>query len=264
MKEFMSNREKSRNISNILGVSLAVGIHLAAALLISFNGLTYIYPPPEESSFVLDFTNDFEQIESVYGKEPVAEEIDRTKPVELVRRSESPIQDMTPNEAPAQEPDNFGDIDTPVPEPEPEKPKVDPRASFPGMSKKPTESGAAHSAETPSKRFSSGQADGNSSNAIESGKPNARLEGRRVDGNLAIPEYKSQESGIVVVTIIVDVYGNVTNAIPGAPGTTVDDKTLWAAARNAAMQTRFSKLDKITSDTPTKQEGTITYIFKLK
>ena len=50
----------------------------------------------------------------------------------------------------------------------------------------------------------------------------------------------------------------------GAPGTTVDDKDLWNEARNAAMRTRFTKVDKITADTPQLQEGTITYIFKLK
>ena len=43
-------------------------------------------------------------------------------------------------------------------------------------------------------------------------------------------------------------------------GTTVTDKSLWAAARNAAMGTRFKQK----MDAPAMQQGTITYVFKLK
>ena len=68
----------------------------------------------------------------------------------------------------------------------------------------------------------------------------------------------------MVVSIWVDVYGNVRNAIAGAPGTTIDDKTLWSEARNAAMKTHFTRLNNITESTPELQEGKITYIFKLK
>jgi len=58
----------------------------------------------------------------------------------------------------------------------------------------------------------------------------------------------------------VDQYGNVTEAIPGAEGTTVTDKTLWNAARNAAMKAHFN----MDAHAPAVQSGTITYIFKLK
>ena len=60
------------------------------------------------------------------------------------------------------------------------------------------------------------------------------------------------------IDLIVDQYGKVTNAIPGAAGTTVQDKQLWEAAKKAAYQAVFN----ISSDAPTVQEGTITYIFK--
>lgn len=36
----------------------------------------------------------------------------------------------------------------------------------------------------------------------------------------------TQKSGTVVVTILVDTYGNVTKAQPGAEGTTVDNSEL--------------------------------------
>ena len=79
-------------------------------------------------------------------------------------------------------------------------------------------------------------------------------------GNIPRPNYNSQENGTVVVTIWVDNYGTVQKALPGADGTTVTDKTLWAAARKAAMETHFN----MSADAPALQEGTITYIFNLK
>ena len=42
--------------------------------------------------------------------------------------------------------------------------------------------------------------------------------------------------GKVVVKIMVDQYGKVTNAIPGVAGTTVQDKRLWEAAKEAAYK----------------------------
>ena len=69
-----------------------------------------------------------------------------------------------------------------------------------------------------------------------------------------------QESGKVVVDIWVDNYGSVQKAVAGAEGTTVTDKTLWQAARKAAMGAQFN----LSADAPAMQKGTITYIFKLK
>jgi hypothetical protein len=64
----------------------------------------------------------------------------------------------------------------------------------------------------------------------------------------------------VVVEIWVNKSGNVTKALAGAQGTTVSNPTLWAAARVAAMKTHFNQ----SVDAPELQQGTITYIFKLK
>ena len=132
------------------------------------------------------------------------------------------------------------------------------------MSRNESTAGTPHVAPESTPHFSEGQSDGNSQNAVTEGRSNAHLLGRRVDGNLAEPKYDKQESGIVIVTIWVDIYGTVQKAVPGAPGTTVDDAVLWNEARSAAMRTHFTKVDKITAETPQLQEGTITYIFKLK
>ena len=265
MKEYLERRKRNSAFSTATGIAVTVVLHVAAVVFISFHGMKYIWPPPAEQTFLIDFTTEQEIIQPKYGKEPVAEQVDLEKPVELVQRSESPVVDNTPNETPAQEPDAFGDVEVPTPPVEPEQPKIDPRAAFPGMGKKDSNAGTAHAARDSSNTFKAGQADGNSAtNAITEGRSNAHLLGRRVDGDLIKPDYKLQNSGVVIVTIWVDVYGNVQKAIPGAPGTTVDDKNLWNEARNAAMRTHFTKVSNITEDTPQLQEGTITYIFKLK
>lgn len=85
------------------------------------------------------------------------------------------------------------------------------------------------------------------------------LNGRKVVGTIAKPEYTVQESGTVVVAIWVDAYGNVVKAQPGAEGTTVDNSALWNSARKAALATHFNA----DADAPALQKGTIRYIFKL-
>ena len=92
------------------------------------------------------------------------------------------------------------------------------------------------------------------------GSANANLKGRTVAGSLPKPSYGVQAEGIVVVQIKVDQYGNVTEAIPGAAGTTATNKELWNAACNAAMKAHFN----MKADAPALQTGTITYVFRLK
>ena len=124
----------------------------------------------------------------------------------------------------------------------------------------PACSPAAHAAADSSALFKAGQAVGNTASGRTDGKPNAHVQGRSTVGNIPRPVYNVQESGIVVVNIVVDNYGNVVRAVPGGDGTTVLDKTLYAAARNAAMDTHFN----MSADAPAMQEGTITYYFNLK
>jgi TonB family protein len=105
-----------------------------------------------------------------------------------------------------------------------------------------------------------GHALGNTKVGETSGEPKANLKGRTLNGTLPRPSYPVQANGTVVVKIWVDNYGTVQKAIAGAEGTTVTDKELWNAARKAAMRASFN----MSADAPAMQEGTITYIFKLK
>ena len=112
-----------------------------------------------------------------------------------------------------------------------------------------------------SEDVSAGHPKGNTTSGKTTGAPNARLEGRSVNGTLPRPNYSVQESGKVVVKIWVDNYGNVQKAVAGAEGSTVTDKNLWNAARKAALGAHFNINTDV--DAPALQEGTITYIFKL-
>ena len=256
MNPYLRERKKESDASTVAGIVLTISIHLAGALLCGFTGIKYLYPPPQEQTFLIDFEEEPQSVvrRQKHGRQPQAEEIDKTKPVELVQRSSSPVQSEKSNLTAEGKPDDFGDVETPV-----QKEEIDKNALFPGMSKKDS-SLAPHGAKDPKAEFKAGQPKGNTSVGKTDSAPNARVKGRSTLGALPRPDYTVQDEGTVVVDIWVDNYGNVTKAVPGAMGTTVSNQTLWAAARAAAMKAHFNQ----SADAPALQQGTITYIFKLK
>ncbi|MBE9468849.1 MAG: hypothetical protein IMY72_11115 [Bacteroidetes bacterium] len=74
------------------------------------------------------------------------------------------------------------------------------------------------------------------------------------------PEYNLQLSGIVVVEVTVDQYGNVVKTNPGIKGSTTLDATLLNAAQKAALKAKFD----VKHNAPAYQKGTITYHFILQ
>lgn len=255
MKPYLREREKESKVSTVTGIVLTVAVHVLACLLFVFSGLKYIYPPPQEQTFVIDFQEEEQPVRrQTFGRQPQAEEVDRTKPIELIQRSESPAISQKENKTAIAKPDEHGDVEVPAP-----KEEINQNALFPGMSKKDS-SLAPHGAEESSATYKAGHPKGNTTVGKAEGAPNAHLKGRSTLGALPKPSYSVQNEGIVVVDIWVDNYGNVQKAIAGGQGTTVTDKSLWAAARAAAMKAHFNQ----SMDAPALQQGTITYIFKLK
>lgn len=82
----------------------------------------------------------------------------------------------------------------------------------------------------------------------------------RTHYSLPNPKYDSQSEGLVVVEIIVDKEGRVTQATAGKKGTTTTDTHLWEAAQKAALQAKFDRKP----DAPAFQKGTINYRFRLQ
>jgi len=262
MQPYQRTREKREKTASVAGVAATLCVHALALVVLLTSGLKYLDPPPpERSSLVIEFEEDVLPAKSMttqVGQEPQAEEIDLEREVELVQKAESPTVSDRPNVTPATRPDAHGDVE--VPTPPVEEPKLDPRASFPGMSSKESDATTPHSAAEASEGFKAGQPDGNTPEGKTEGSANAHVKGRNVVGTLPKPSYATQTEGVVVVQVKVDQYGTVTEAVPGAEGTTATDKNLWAAARNAALKAHFN----MDANAPAVQTGTITYIFKLK
>ena len=262
MQPYQRSRIKREKAARVTGVVATLGIHALALVVLLTSGLKYLDPPPpERTSLVIEFEEEVlanRPMITRVGQEPQAEEIDLEREVELVQKAEAPTVSDRPNVTPATRPDTHGDVEQT--KPPVEEPKLDPRASFPGMSSKDNDATTPHSAAEAAEGFKAGQPDGNTPEGKTEGHANAHVKGRTVMGTLHKPDYDFQKEGIVVVQIKVDQYGNVTEAIPGAEGTTVTDKNLWTAARNAAMKTSFNQ----SANAPALQTGTITYIFKLK
>lgn len=78
--------------------------------------------------------------------------------------------------------------------------------------------------------------------------------------HLPKPDFTILREGIVVVEITVDRNGKVISATAGGKGSTIADKTLWEAAKKAALESKFNTK----GDAPERQIGTITYHFKLQ
>lgn len=230
MEEYRRIRERRAKAASATGVLLTVVFHLALGFFAVYNGLGYIYPPPQERVFVIDF-----------GEAPaeVGMAGEDTGSAPEVPAQEQKAEALTENGS-----DDFGDVESAQPKSE----EIDLRSLFPSVSgKADKDTLAAHSA-----------------GARQTGKagkgPNAQVAGRSTVGDIPKPVYTGQETGTVVVKVWVDKWGEVKKAQAGDDGTTVNDATLWAAARKAAMETHFS----ISADAPALQEGTITYIFNLK
>lgn len=99
-----------------------------------------------------------------------------------------------------------------------------------------------------------GSGDGSGKNGIEH-----TLTGRKAQ-ILSKPNYVCNETGTVVVEIIVDQNGNVIRAKPGIRGSTTASSCLYDKAREAALRTKFNA----NADAPEEQKGTIVYNFSLK
>jgi TonB family protein len=256
--QYITEQEKQVTRSKITGSVLTVVVHAVLIAGFAVSGFTYLDPPPPEKEQILI---DFEEIEVKKpeqrrdGTRPRAEE--PSKEIKLVQQSEAQHLGTKTNEAPEATVGDKGDVEVP----EPPRKEINKRALFAAANNKTEKDTlAAQTAREVTDALKAGHALGNTKVGETSGEPKANLKGRTLNGTLPRPSYPVQANGTVVVKIWVDNYGTVQKAIAGAEGTTVTDKELWNAARKAAMGASFN----MSADAPAMQEGTITYIFKLK
>ena len=258
-RQYIRERDRQSKVSRTTGVVLTVSVHACLIACCFFSGFTYLDPPPPEKEQILI---EFEEVEikkpkqTWRGTSPRAEV--PSKEINLVQQSQAQNLGTKTNEAPEATTGDQGDIE--VPEPPREKP-IDRRALFSAADNKTEKDTlAAQTAREVTDALKAGHALGNKETGETRGEPKAKLAGRTVNGTLPRPSFGVQAEGTVVVDIWVDNYGQVQKAVAGAEGTNVTDKTLWQAARKAALGAHFN----MSADAPALQKGTVTYIFKLK
>jgi len=246
--------------SKFCGIVLTAAFHAILSVICVSSGLKYIYPPPREKSIVMEFVQEDEPVpvERKVGREPRSASPKPDKKVELVQKSEAPLKGSKANQA--QESTVGPDGDVEVPEP-PRKKEINRRALFSAADNNSNKDTlAAQTASRVSDALKAGNPEGNTRTGKTDGEPSAKLEGRDVMGSLPLPQYTVQDAGKIVVRITVDRQGRVTSATPGAQGTTVMNRKMWEAAKQAALKANFNQ----SSSAPESQSGTITYIFKLR
>ena len=250
----LTKQQKQTQEGKRIGMVLTIAFHVVLLFVLGITGFKLVYPPPAEKGILLEIPLEEVPQKAVPKKspEPRAPEADPTKEVNIVQKAKAPLQSEKSDAGKPATAQGKGDVEIPEP-----KREIDKRALFPSADNK-KDTGKPQTAEEASPELKAGHSKGNTENGKLNGKPSVRLEGRSTLGALPLPAYTVNESGTVVVQIVVNEKGIVTNAIPGQKGTTTNNPTLWAEARKAALKARFSP-----SDAPT-QVGYITYVFILK
>lgn len=249
------------------GLITTVLVHIGLLLIFAFFGMTYMEPPPEEEGITINFgysdvgRNNNEQNNPTPTPTPPTETQQAEPTPQEVVEEEIITQDV--EEAPAIQEDKKKEKVEEVPEPKKEEPKPDKNLSEAINKWKNTknESGGGDGETDQSGNQGSQDGDKNSKNYTGGGVGDGisfSLEGRSMVGKPIIRD-NSQEAGKVVVDIIVDKYGKVVRATPGARGSTTASSQLYKIAKEAALNTKFNA----NPDAREEQKGQMTFIFIL-
>lgn len=256
------NQEKNKK----KGLWTTILVHLALLLIFAFFGMSYTIPPPEEEGITINFgfvdagsgavqasSPETTQQEKVEEQEEVVEEVEEVD-------SQNDVLEQSSEESVSinkkEEKKKVEEKKEEVPEPDKNlndalnrwKNKKDVKSEGDGTTDQAGDQGSQ-------------DGDPNSRNYIGGGSGNGtsfNLSGRSM---LSSPKIKdnSQDEGQVVVDIIVDKYGKVQRATPGARGSTTTSPILYKKAKEAAMSTQFNA----NPNAPEEQKGQMTFIFIL-
>jgi len=166
-------------------------------------------------------------------------------------------KDPTPTTQPKPTPTTSNEQAASTSQTQPTQPATNPNASFRGRNKGTGTEGKG--AATGSGQ--AGSVDGTQGASGGTGKGNgplvSGLGNRKPIGVVPSPPKLTNKQGVVVVTIYVNRQGKVTNAEPGAKGSTIVEKSILQAAKAAALKATFTA----DPNAPESQRGTITYRF---
>jgi colicin import membrane protein len=260
------------------GILATLIFHGVALLLLLLSYITLSKPSPSEGGILINFGN----VESAYGPdEPaknnaVSEAAAVPEPQTKSASAEEGVMTQDFEDAPAvkkTEPvkKTKKTVEKPVVT---EKKAVD-KPKAPTVNRKALYSNksTAGQSETSTGSSSEGIYKGSGNMGDVTGTPESDNYSKGLGGNgigfdlngrssihLQKPDFNVLKEGIVVVEITVDRSGNVISATPGVKGSTLVDNTLYAAAKRAALNSKFN----VKTDAQEKQIGNITYHFKLE
>ena len=257
--------EEKEDRNKRIGITTSVVFHLILLLLFAFFGLSYMEPPPEEEGITINFgyTDAGRQSENentpAEQSEVVPEEVNTEQPTPQETVNEE-ILTQEDSEAPSIDKEEKKEQEQVV---EKEEPKPDKNLSDALNRWKTNKSKPGGGDGTTDQAGDQGDINGdpNSNNYEGGGFGNGNtfsLAGRKLLSSPKI-EDNSQEEGKVVVDIIVDRYGKVLRATPGARNSTTTSSVLYQKAKKAALQTKFNA----NPDAAEEQKGQMTFIFIL-
>lgn len=250
-----------------IGITVSVLFHLLMLILFAFYGLHYMEPPPEEEGITINFGTSDVGMNNTQNNAPT-ERPTENQPSEVSPDNPTP-QEAVEEEVVTQELEEAPSIDKKKEEVEQkiekkeEKPKPNKKAAeaLEKWKNKKTESGGGDGNTNQAGNQGDLDGDPNSNNYEGGGNGNGttfNLSGRSMVSSPTIQD-NSQEEGKVVVDIIVDQYGKVIRATPGARGSNTTNQMLYKKAKQAALQTKFNA----NPDAAEEQKGQMTFIFIL-
>lgn len=248
--------------NNKKGIVTTILLHMVLLLLFAFFGMSYTIPPPPEEGITINFgfedqgrnvENVSEELqeevveettdavnEEVIEEEILSQEIEETASLEQEKEKEKPNEEIIKDEP---------------------KPDKNLSSALNKWKTKKSNEQASDGETGQSGNQGSLEGDQNSNNYTGGDSGNGtefNLSGRSMIASPKIDD-NSQEDGQVVVDIIVDRYGNVLRANPGARGSTTTNNMLYKKAKEAALKTKFNA----NPNAAAEQKGQMTFKFIL-
>lgn len=252
-------QDKNRRVG-LIGTIL---FHMLLLLLFVSFGMSYKVPPEEnQGGMMINFGNSGGGGSAAPDKpeEPTENKPSTTETTETTTSS-SPenVQTQTTTETVEL---NASQNNTPAEDPEPQADESLLNALDAFSNSENTTNSDNSSSENGSSTADNGSGNGNGSGDYNNAGPGEGIGyelGGRGKVSFKKPDNPTQEEGKVVVSIVVDKFGKVVKAVPGARGSTTTNPVLYQKAKEAAMLAVFTKKLDASND----QKGTMTFVFIL-
>lgn len=270
-------QEKQSKRAGFAGTLAFHGLILLILLIIRW---TTPVPPPEEEGILINFGSSDQGMGDIQPTNPSnADSPQESNADELKEPEAATPTPVKPQPQMTQDVEDAPKINKEKTKPKPleeskpkpaeqpkkkEEPKPDPKALYPGKKNTQGKGTPGNEGET-GKPGDQGRPDGSADSKSHSGSGKGNsgisfdLAGRQMVRRPSLSD-QSQETGKVVIEVIVDKDGNVTSVNGPARGSTTAAQVLVSKAKQAAREAKFSK----SPEGVEEQRGTITFVFKFE